>query len=207
VTTADFDPAPWYAGKELSTDWSSAFFATWAELLAPRRDQPLDVLEIGSWEGRSALFFLHFLPQARLTCVDTFAGGAEHVGDSPWVGELPHVEERFRANLAPYAERVRVLKTRSTQALATLADEGARFDLVLVDGSHEAADVRADAEGSWALLRPDGWLVLDDYEWAEYDDPARTPRAGIDAFLAAHEGEYVELERGWQVIVQRRDMA
>ena len=200
--TTDVDPA-WFAGKQLSTDWSSTHFERWAELFAARREEPLEVLEIGSWEGRSALFFLHYLPRARLTCVDTFAGGAEHVGDSPFAGELPHVEQRFRANTAEFADRVRLLVEPSRTALERLAAEGARFDLVLVDGSHEADDVLADAEGSWALLREGGWSVLDDYQWQEYDDPRRTPKAGIDTFLDRHAGELVERERGWQVVVER----
>lgn len=194
----------WFEGKELSTDWSSGQYDTWARLLAPRRDEPLDVLEIGSWEGRSALFFVNALPQCRLTCVDTFGGGAEHVGESEFASELPHVEQRFRANLAPFADRVRVLAEASAAALARLATEGAAYDVVLVDGSHEAEDVRLDAEGSWALLRPGGLLILDDYEWKAFDDPQRTPGPGIDAFLAAHAGEYDEVERGWQVVVKRR---
>lgn len=205
MTTVEQWSEGWFEGKELTTDWSSDNFETWARLFGERRDEPLDVLEIGSWEGRSALFFLHYFPAARLTCVDTFTGGAEHVdGDSPWAGELPHVEQRFRANTAEFADRVRVLAEPSDAALARLAAEGARFDLVLVDGSHEADDVLADAEGSWALLRPRGWIVLDDYEWQGFPDPRRTPKPGIDAFLERHAGELDEVQRGWQVVVQRR---
>lgn len=195
-------PAAWFAGKDLTTDWSSAHFATWALLLADRRAEALDVLEIGSWEGRSALFFLNHLPACRLTCVDTFAGGAEHV--SQFAQELPHVEARFRANTAEFSARVRVLVSSSADALAQLASEDAGFDVVLVDGGHEAAEVLADAEASWQLLRSGGLLILDDYEWAGFDDPARTPKPGIDTFLSRHTGEYDEVERGWQIALRRR---
>ena len=72
-------------------------------------------MEIGSWEGRSALFWLHFFPRCRLTCIDTFGGGVEHRDDDTWSGELPHVEARFRTNTAEFADRVRLLPTTSAE--------------------------------------------------------------------------------------------
>ena len=68
----------WEAGKTFSTDWAAAHFFAWAELLHPLPDKPLRILEIGSWEGRSALFFLNYLPRSRITCIDPFGGNVEH---------------------------------------------------------------------------------------------------------------------------------
>ena len=56
--------ASWYEGKEFATDWTSWHFPNWTKLLNSRRNRALRVLEIGSWEGRSALFFLNYLPRA-----------------------------------------------------------------------------------------------------------------------------------------------
>jgi hypothetical protein len=52
----------WETDRTFSSDWAAANFFTWAELLHPLQRQPLRILEIGSWEGRSALFFLNYLP-------------------------------------------------------------------------------------------------------------------------------------------------
>ena len=46
-------------------------------------------------------------------------------------------------------------------------------------------------------------VVFDDYEWDFHDDPARTPRAGVDEFLARHPAEYRELSRGYQLFIER----
>ena len=37
-----------------------------------------DILEIGSYEGRSALFFLNNFKDANIHCVDTWSGSDEH---------------------------------------------------------------------------------------------------------------------------------
>ena|SRR5215472_17578497 len=41
------------------------------------RKAPLRIVEIGSWEGRSALFFLKYLPYSSIVCIDTFQGTPE----------------------------------------------------------------------------------------------------------------------------------
>ena len=72
-----FEYAEWFAGKNFTTNWATHNFQTWNTLLSDRRDESLNVLEIGSWEGRSALFFLNYFPHCHLTCIDTFEGSSE----------------------------------------------------------------------------------------------------------------------------------
>jgi predicted O-methyltransferase YrrM len=201
VTSTDF--SNWFAGKSFSTDWTSRFFADWASLLAPRRDHVLEVLEIGSWEGRSAIFFLRYLKNCRLTCIDTFRGSPEHALRAKWADELPHVEARFDSNLAEFAGRVEKIKSASTRALAELFAAGRRYDLVYIDGSHHSADVEADAESTWPMLNDRAIVIFDDYEWSFFPNEVDRPKLGIDAFLLAHAGRYRELHRGYQIIIEK----
>ena len=198
---ADF--STWFQGKALSTDWTSRFFPVWASVLAARREQALDVLEIGSWEGRSAIFFLRYLPSCRLTCIDSFAGSAEHALRLKWSRQLPHIEQRFDANLAEFAGRFEKIKALSSQALTGLVAARRRFDLIYVDGSHNSADVLADAVASWQMLDEGGLIIFDDYEWSFFAEQSDRPKLGIDAFHTRHRGEYRELHRGEQLIVQK----
>src|ERR1700747_2099628 len=116
---APFDPETYFVGKELTTNWISRNHQLWADVLAPRREEPLRILEIGSWEGRSALFFLNYLPRASIVCVDTFAGSVEHRSWPLWrrVWQLTGIERRFDRNLAPFGERVQKRKEDSLVAL------------------------------------------------------------------------------------------
>ena len=201
---APFDPETYFAGKELTTNWTSRNYHLWADVLAPQREQPLRILEIGSWEGRSALFFLNYLPNAHIVCVDTFAGSREH-RTWPWwrrIRQLRGIEGRFDRNLATFGDRVRKIKDDSLHAVGRLGIEGQRFDVVYVDGSHLALDVYRDGVLAWALVVRGGILMFDDYQRKQ--GPEReVPGIGIDAFLAAVNGDYEELVRGHQIIIRK----
>lgn len=199
-----FDPESYFAGKELTTNWTSRNYQLWADILAPRREEPLRILEIGSWEGRSALFFLNYLPHASIVCVDTFAGSIEHRA-WPWsqrIRQLKSIEQRFDRNLAPFAHRVQKLKEESLVAVGTLGLEGRRFDLVYVDGSHLAIDVYRDGVGAWPLVAPGGIVMFDDYQ-RKLGPESDLPRVGIDAFLETVKDHYQELFRGHQLIIRK----
>lgn len=197
------DYSVWFAGKALSTDWTSRYFDTWASLLAPRRDEALAVLEIGSWEGRSAIFFLQYLKNCTMTCIDTFAGSAEHFTRQHWKDALPHIEARFDSNLVEFGARVEKLKGVSTQVLAQLIARGRQFDVVYIDASHSSADVQSDASFTWPMVREHGIVIFDDYEWSQSPQDLDRPRLGIDTFLLVRQGAYRELHRGYQLIVEK----
>ena len=197
------DYSAWFRGKILTSDWTSRNFPTWASLLAARRDLPLAVLEIGSWEGRSAIFFLRYLRRCRITCIDTFAGSPEHFVESKWQAELALTEQRFDWNLVEFGERVEKLKDASARALPRLQAQGRHFDLVYVDGGHHSVEVELDATLSWPMVREGGLVIFDDYEWPVAREPTERPKLGIDTFLSGRTGEYRELHRGYQLIVEK----
>jgi predicted O-methyltransferase YrrM len=193
----------WEAGKTFTTDWAAKNFFEWAELLHPLRHAPLRVLEIGSWEGRSALFFLNYLPRSRMVCIDTFRGNVEHHLD-PYFAELaPRTEGQFDANLAGLAHRIEKIKGSSTSVLPQLGIAGRRFDLAYVDGSHMAADVYGDAVLTWSMMDPGGIVIFDDYAWDLMENERERPRLGIDAFLAAVTGQYREIHRAYQIAIAK----
>lgn len=197
----------WYAGKEFSSDWTSWHFPVWTNVLAHLREQACDVLEIGSWEGRSAIFFLEFLPRSRVTCVDTFGGGAENHANPTESCQIALIEQRFDANVRGYGSRAEKIKANSVAALTRLAQSAAAFDLIYVDGSHMRDDVMVDSLLAWPLLRPGGVLIWDDYAGGQDKAAAERVMPAVEVFLAWHFGEYVELHRGYQVMVQKKSVA
>ncbi|WP_405054006.1 class I SAM-dependent methyltransferase [Tabrizicola sp.] len=103
------------------------------------------------------------------------------------------VEARFRRNAdialgsTGGAVGLHIYKGESGDVLTVLAHaHRSSFDMVYVDGSHQAPDVLLDALLGFRLLRVGGLLVFDDYLWSEplaYGvDPVRTPKLAIDAF-------------------------
>ena len=139
-----------------------------------------------------------------MTCIDTFGGSPEHLARPKWRDALPHIEQRFDRNLAEFGERVEKIKTTSSDALAHLRAEQRRFDVALVDGSHHSTDVEADATHCWPMIRDRGILIFDDYEWTFFpSDAIDHPKRGVDTFLRAHAGQYRELHRAYQLIVEK----
>lgn len=143
----------WFKDKSFTTAWGDVNFPVWVEILAPLRDQPLNILEIGSWEGRSAIFFLEYLPKSTITCIDTFEGNEEQAYES-LTENVKKLEDRFDANLANYADRVKKIKGRSIPALDTLHQEKQRFDIVYIDGDHRRNEVLMDSLLSWQMVKP-----------------------------------------------------
>ena len=193
----------WFRNKTFTNDWSSVNYSDWTTHLVRFRDRAPAVLEIGSWEGRSAVFFLEFLPLCRVTCIDTFAGGAEHATFDQ--GVVSSIEARFDSNLASYGQRVRKIKSRSLPALDRLAQGNEAFDLIYIDGSHTRDDVLINSVLAWRLLAPDGICMWDDYTWGlRKRPPAERPQPAIDAFLDLYGDELQILHAHDQVIVEKR---
>ena len=189
----------WFRDKEFTSDWSSGNFTLWRRVFWPLRSEPLRILEIGSWEGRSAIFFLNLFDQSTITCIDTFSGGSDHSAD-----QVARIEERFDRNLAPFGHRVEKIKGLSREALASLSTRERRYDLAYIDGSHDHDDVMVDSLGVWSMLNPGGSIIWDDYRWGRHHLPLeQRPQSAIDEFLREREGQYRVLSKGYQMIIER----
>jgi SAM-dependent methyltransferase len=193
-----------FTGREsFANDWFSGKYTAWEPIIDELEGRTSELLEIGSFEGLSACYLLWRLPDAHLTCIDTFEGSAENAAYGVSVAGL---EERFDRNVALFdARRVDKLVGQSGRILPELVADGRRFDLVYVDGSHHALDVLVDASLSWRVLVPGGVMIFDDYGWAKLGtDPLLRPGAAIDAFLGIAERHCEVLFRERQVAVRRR---
>jgi predicted O-methyltransferase YrrM len=200
-TTAQFRSEVVARGT-FSEDWFTVHIPEWERVL-PRFDgRAAHVLELGSFEGLSACFVLWRLPDAQLTCVDTFAGIAGYEAYGIATSEL---ERRFDENVALVdASRVRKLVGTTHEILPRLVQEGQPFELVYVDASHAALDVLADVALSWQLLAPGGVMIFDDYgPTPPAEDPLQHPAPAIDAFLKVVRVEVVSNSR--QLIVRKTD--
>jgi predicted O-methyltransferase YrrM len=177
-----------FEGKEFRRDYVAGRTMVWDTLFRDMRDTTSRVLEIGSKEGRSALFWLAFFTNAQLTCVDLFP---EEDGG------------RFDRNLAAYGTRLRKMVGTSIKALGSLREENAVFDFIYVDGSHQRDDVMIDCLGAWRLLRVGGVMLMDDYTWKPDNPEAERVAPAVDTFLAWH-GDAEVILRSHQVAVRKR---
>jgi len=161
-------------------------------MVAPKR-----VLEVGSFEGASTCYIIDYLGQqagGEIHCVDTWKGGIEHSPTGSAPAEMSAAEKRFWHNTSISSRSAKnevaltVHKGSSDIKLAELLCGGKHgyFDLVYIDGSHQAPDVLCDAVLGFKLLRVGGTMIFDDYLWAEPKsdgiDLINCPKPAIDAF-------------------------
>lgn len=137
-----------------------------------RRRKPVYLLQIGVYEGMDLVWQMQHIisnhPDSRALGVD------------PWLSpkmdrrgkSMDEVELRARHNLTPYREQIelrrglsqeilpQIIKT-PTQVLGALLPPGF-WDLIVVDGDHNAAAVEQDAKNAVELAKVGGWIVFDD---------------------------------------------
>jgi predicted O-methyltransferase YrrM len=197
----------WYRDKEFVFDWTSAHFPGWTAVFASFRARPLRILEIGSYEGRSAVFFLNYFSGSTLVCIDLWNTSAlepDIVKRLPEaVTEAAHVEGRFDRNLSQFSSRLTKIAGNSSDVLPQLGLQSERFDLIYVDGDHKSAPTYRDCTLAWPLLKSNGILVIDDYEFDLGLPEENRPKRGVDAFLRSVSGQYEELHRAYQIIIRR----
>lgn len=190
-----------------SQDWFSGHIPTWEKLISHilvNIDHPPKALEIGTWEGRSAIYLLQTLcndDRSELVCIDHFDLLQTQNGQARY--------DCFKHNIAIAEKAVRLIDDYSVPALYTLLAEKLTcptrgFDFVYIDGSHEADDTFLDGELAWRLSCEGAIIIFDDYEWqSESIDSIHHPRRGIDAFLNLHQGEFKLMHQGYQIAIQK----
>ena len=193
------------AVPEFTSDWFSHHVPVWVQLLAPYVGRPVQALEIGSYEGRSAIWLCENVlthPSSRLTCIDLFSGNGSH--DYP-AADAHRLYRRFAANTAPYAARLRVLRGESGRLLR-VEPMVPSYDFVYIDGSHKSWHVLEDAILSWGLLKVGGLLLFDDYMGGDTASH-HYPHLGINCFLACHRDALEIVHRGYQLAVRKASSA
>jgi predicted O-methyltransferase YrrM len=190
--------------------WATYCEQLWPQIfpawLASRR-RPRTFMEIGSYEGRSAVWLIENLMEENdmLYCVDTWEGSEEHVGV-----DMASVKERFYHNVAIavnkralYDEQVVAQQGKSCDVLPGHMVAGRVFDIIYVDGSHRAADVLSDAIMSWHLLAPGGVMIFDDYLWGDPSNPLGRPKLAIDAFTNIYGPQLSFVCVGYQLAIAK----
>jgi predicted O-methyltransferase YrrM len=172
-------------------NWTTVNASLWMRLLGHFSWQPnIHGIEIGCFEGRSAIFFLKNILQhetSSLTCIDPFPRPA------------------FTNNIRPWRHKIRLIQRRSQAALRDRSFHAGSFQFVYIDGNHTAPCVLADAVLAFPLLVSGGIMIFDDYLWESKQPqlPQTMPRIAIDAFLNVFKPNLKVLHEGWQLAIQK----
>jgi hypothetical protein len=164
------------------------------------KDKDVTFLEIGCYEGAATTYCLCNIlthENSKIHVIDTFNGSMEHSKEESY-----NLFNRFNnnINLSNSSHKVIVHKGYSHDILKIL---NTNFDFIYIDASHTSYDVLADAILAFPLLKINGILIFDDYEWIKYNDETLNPKLGINSFLLCYKNFIEVLEINYQVIIKK----
>ena len=165
-------------------DWSNPAIENAKMILK----EPKNVLEIGTFEGRFAIWLAETY-KCNVTTIDPFDGDVYGVSQTLF-------DEAYKNcinNLKKCKEEIKFIHKKSYEALHDLKDE--RFDFIYIDGSHKSQEVLEDLVMSYRLLNKDGIIMLDDSVYWKarkhitnelIHDVTESPRMAVDNFIHIH---------------------
>jgi predicted O-methyltransferase YrrM len=178
-----------------TSDWLSHNLPFWDSVLPKTPGQ--HILEIGSYEGRSCVWFCENIPDSKITCIDTFEGSDENS-----IEEKEGLYMRFKENTDKFSHRIQVKRGYSYEVLRTMSPS-ASYDIVYIDGSHYTADVLSDAILTFPMVKVGGYIIFDDFEWPCHTGTLKNPRIGIESFVNCHMDKLKIVSVAYQLIVKK----
>jgi len=177
-----------------------------SRLISLYKDKPyLKFLEVGSFEGVSAVFFIKNIlthPSSKLVCIDPHGQFPNEANKKEGWGHDPDHEplrsktpktifEVFESNvLEKYPDKITYHRENSDVGLRHYSDP--EFDVIYLDGLHYSTAILSDMVMSWPLLKKGGYLLLDDFGMDMYENSFNLNSCffGISSFLNAFQGQY-----------------
>lgn len=176
-------------------DWVTPHIPYWEVILGgidPCAEHTF--LEVGSFEGRSAVWFIdNYMhhPSSKFISVDTWKGG-EEVERTKLPFDFKVIEQNFQHNIAScsYPLKIEIHKGDSVDRLLSLAKRPGWLTCAYIDGSHRARDVLWDMMLTYRCLKQGGVMILDDYNnvMATNNEMLRVKPA-VDFFVKLYEDD------------------
>lgn len=172
-------------------------------------DDPKHCLEIGTFEGRFAIWLAETYKCA-VTTIDPFNGEIYGIAQEVF-------KEAYRNcinNFSKCKQPIELIHKNSFDALAELNQKGMSYDFIYIDGSHRSAEVLEDLVLSYRLLKKGGLLLLDDSVYWKarnhitnelVQDVTESPRMAVDSFIHIHwkDIEVLKLPNNYQTAFKK----
>ena len=148
-------------------------------------NENFNYLEIGTYEGNSAMFVANTFPKSKVYCVDNW-NKTEEYGDQ----NFDIVEKNFDYNTSSFNN---ILKFKNNSD-DFFKKNNTLFEVVYIDGYHRDFQVLKDCRNAWKILKRNGLLICDDYIWNFYENIKENPCYSINKFMDEIKNENKVLE-------------
>lgn len=179
---------------DFTHDWFSNNIPTFRQQLRRLKGKPLHFLEIGSYEGRSAVWLMQNIlthENSKLTCVE------------PGYSADIQILKQNLISGGFYPRKIKIIERESS----CLREKEFQYDFIYIDGEHSAKQTLEDGINAFRLCKHGGIIAFDDYLWEEghiYNTDKSSPKTGIDAFLSCYEPYIEVLHKEYQVWVRKK---
>ncbi len=157
---------------------SSEFFSINAyNFLTVLSKQPSNFkyLEIGSFEGCSAIYVATRFKDSEIHCVDNWYKTEDGYADL----NFTNVEKNFDFNIKNYKNILKIKKSSDN----FFKTNNIYYHVIYIDGYHKSDQVFKDCVNSWNFLLKNGIMICDDYLWNHYEEIRKNPCFAINMFL------------------------
>lgn len=151
-------------GSRVGTDKIGHGYHVWYEKhFSNLRDRPINLLEIGVWEGFSLKLWEEYFPLGKIYGIDIDAGCARH--------------QSARVNVLIGSQEDPIF-------LAEVAKNVGELDIIVDDGGHTMTGQKTSFQKLFPSIRPGGYYVIEDLESSYYPShgggPAGSPGTTIE---------------------------
>ena len=163
----------------------------WDILLKDKFDKPNVCLEIGCYNGASAVYIREKLcntPDSHLYLMDI------------------NKSDIFAENIAPY-DNITFLQGESRDSFKTFNHHGIKkefLDFFYIDGSHLCVHALEDAVNAFYCLKDGGIMIFDDYLGGLDQEKHLQVKTGVDAFIYAFYRHLIEIHNGYQLVLMKK---
>ena len=162
----------------------------------------IQFLEIGSFEGYGTNYFIDnvLTGNSSSTCIDPWIKYSESTITkiSEWDNLInENTYNIFMNNTIHNKNKIIIKRGLSCDILPTLEKV---YDFIYIDGDHSEKAVYIDAIYSFNILRNNGIMIFDDYEWNQGE---KSPKNAIDRFLKEYENKIEVIVINHQVVIKK----
>ncbi len=184
---------------KFSTDWFTNNIVIWEFFFSKlKKLKKYNILEIGSFEGMSTLYFNLYFREVSIYCVETFFGSDEHKKKKI---SFQKVKTRFHKNTKNF-KNLKLFETTSDFFFEKnkLYDF---FDIIYIDGSHHYENVFNDAINSFNCAKKNSIIIFDDFLKEYYVNTNENVIAAVLKFCEIYKNQFKILWVGYQFIIKK----
>jgi predicted O-methyltransferase YrrM len=158
----------------------------------------LNILEIGSYEGLSSIFFLKNLKKSRITCVDIWSSPRDEKYYEKF-NKFNVIEKNFDFNTKVFRKRLKKIKNYSNYFFKNNKE---KYDIIYIDGGHKNDIIYSDLVNAFGALKEKGIIIADDLFWNQLPK-GENPINAISRFINMNKNRIKIIIIYSQLIIQK----